>query len=105
MLQSSWQSQEPGKLPIVRIGGGAISITLSPQLEKRIRAVASAQQRSPQELVEEACDRHLAALEAASQHDLYAQGYERLPEDTAELAALLPYLQLPGENLKLRESS
>jgi predicted transcriptional regulator len=76
---------------------GSLTITLPPEMGDRIHDLAREQHRSPEEIVLEACGRHLARLEATRQDEMYRRGYETVPEETADLESLLPHLPLPDE--------
>lgn len=70
-------------------------VELPADLGTEIESLAQQRQKSPAEIVAEACREHLAAVYAERDDDQYARGYADMPEDTAELEALLPHLPLP----------
>jgi len=72
-------------------------ITLPPEIGARIQDLASEQSRSPEEIVSEACARHLAARDTAALEEQYRRGYETIPEDAADLRDLLSHLAVPDE--------
>lgn len=73
-------------------------VTLPPEVGAKVNKVAREQHRTADEIVCEACQRHLAALETANLDEQYQRGYERIPEDIADLEALLPHLPVPRED-------
>jgi len=75
----------------------SLVITFLPRLGAQVRKVAQKQRRSADELVFEACQRHLASLEQTELEEQYLAGYERIPEDVADLEVLVPHLAVPAE--------
>lgn len=74
-----------------------LTVRIPPELAARLERLADDQQRPVEEFVAEACRRYIAAFEAADRDERYARGYERIPEETSELEALLPHLPVPPE--------
>ena len=72
-------------------------VELPAELGTEIEQLARQRQQSPTEIVAEACREHLAVLHTAPDDEQYARGYTDVPEDTADLEALLPHLPLPQE--------
>ena len=72
-------------------------VKLTGEIRARVAAAARQQHRSADDIVVEACRRHLPP-DRAQLDDLYQRGYEQTPEDPADAAALLPHLHLPPED-------
>jgi hypothetical protein len=75
-----------------------VVVKLPADIGGRVAAAAREQRRTPDDLVAEACRRLLTSLESAALDDRYRRGYEQVPEDASDAAALLPHLPLPKED-------
>ena len=75
-----------------------IVVKLTGDIRARVAAAAQDQNRSADDIVIEACRRHLPALEADRLDDQYQRGYEQIPEDVSDVEGLLPHLPLPAED-------
>lgn len=75
-----------------------VVIKLPADVGARVSAAARQQQRTPDEIVIDACRRLLAVLERGDADDRYQRGYEQVPEDVSEVEAMLPHVPLPQED-------
>ena len=73
-------------------------LTLPPELGSKLRALAEAERRTPEEVVAEACRAHLDATQNGALDDRYEDGYRRVPEDDAEAEAVVRIAPLPPED-------
>ena len=76
----------------------AVVIKLPADVGARVSAAARQQQRTPDEIVIDACRSLLAVLERGDADEQYERGYQQIPEDAADAQALLPHLPLPQED-------
>jgi hypothetical protein len=75
-----------------------LTVTLPPDVAARVRAAAEVAERSPDEVVAEACRAHLPTEADEAREDQYQRGYERVPEDTSEVESLLSIAPVPPED-------
>jgi hypothetical protein len=76
----------------------SLVVRIPHEVGERVAAAARQQNRSPDDVVVEACRRLLAAWQTANLDDEYERGYVQAPEDTSDTSALLPHLPLPSED-------
>jgi hypothetical protein len=77
---------------------GPVVVKLPADVGARVSAAARHQQRTPEEIVIDACRRLLAVLERGDADEQYQRGYQQIPEDATDAQALLPHLPLPQED-------
>jgi hypothetical protein len=75
-----------------------LTVTLPPDLALRVRKAAEAGQRTPDEVVADACRAHLPSGTDEARDDQYQRGYERVPEDTSEIDPVLRIAPVPPED-------
>lgn len=73
-------------------------VTLPPELGRRVRAAAEAASRTPDEVVADACRAHFGTGVGDGRDEQYQRGYETVPEETAEVEAMLKVAPVPAED-------